>query len=351
MHRCISVSEFGRIPRADVGAKLLGRLKKFDERHAREAKDWVFDWQYRDTIRAKNWVGVVEVPGLTVEIYPKVGTEISETDAAKQRAQRNLLYMLSLAGDLRVRQRDLAQLHTGRAPLLEALIAAFSNGLLLELGRGLIRNYVNRNENARFLRGKLLLQQQIKHNAAHRERVYVSYDDFTPDNPINQILKAAALRLAVRTRVPNTLRTLRQALCHFADVADREVRSDNFDRVHFDRSTERFRTLCEFARLVFGRESAGPSEGESETFSLLFPMEKVFEEFVGALIRKHASRLGLDRSKVHLQARNHPRWLLRAPDGGRFRLRPDVVIAGDGAIPSLILDTKWKRLVGACQQH
>ena len=338
----LSVTEFERIPRAKLGAKLLRRLHAFDARHARKTDEWVFDWQYRDYIKAKNWVGVVDIPGLTLEILPKVSMN---DDVDKDRAQQNLLYMLSVAGALKVRRRDLASLHTCQAPLLEALISAFADQLQFELGRGLVRSYVAREENARYLKGKLVLREHIKYNAAHRERVYVAYDEFTPDNLINQLLRAAVLRLTAHTRVASTLRTLRHCEAHLMEVSDREARLEDFDRVHHDRNSARFEPLLSFARLVFSRESAGPSKGKFETFSLLFPMETVFESFIGAFIRKHAERFGWERGMVHMQAKGHRRWLLRNSDGGRTsQLKPDVLVQGDGPAPALILDTKWKRL-------
>lgn len=74
-------------------------------------------------------------------------------------------------------------------------------------------------------------------------------------------------------------------------------------------------------------------------------MDQLFEEFIGAVIRRHARELGTTRDCVCLQAARHGRWLVTTQQGsGRFRLRPDVLVR-DGAATRLILDTKWKRLL------
>ena len=344
MGEYFSVPEFGRIERAALGPRLERLLHRFDERHAKTSGEWVFDWQHRDYIKAKNWVGVVDMPGLSIEIYPKIYGDDGHPDE-RRRAHGNLLFMLHHAGRLKVQRREMASLKTKRAPLLEVLIAAFADELLFELGRGLTRSYVAKEENSRFLRGKLVLSEQIKHNAAHQERVFVRYDDFTADQLLNQVLKAAAFRLATRTRIPATQRVLRQCLGHFADVANHQIRLEDFDKIHLDRNTQRFKRLIDFARLVFSRESAGASRGEYNTFSLLFPMETVFEQFIGTIIRRHPDRIGLQGQRVYLQAATQTRWLLRDASGdGSSRLKPDVLVREPGEGTTLILDTKWKHL-------
>jgi len=129
------------------------------------------------------------------------------------------------------------------------------------------------------------------------------------------------------------------------DVQDWEIEAHHFESVHLTRNSERFRPLLDFARLVLTEATPAPRVGEITTFSLVFPMDQLFEEFVGQLIRRHASKLGLRRGAVHLQASRVRQWLLRSESGrGRFRLKPDVVVDRQASKPQTILDTKWKKL-------
>jgi 5-methylcytosine-specific restriction enzyme subunit McrC len=135
-------------------------------------------------------------------------------------------------------------------------------------------------------------------------------------------------------------------LLELADVSDHSVTVDDFDEVRFDRGSERFRDLIEFCRLLFLGTTPSAEIGHKSSFSMLFPMEVLFEEFVGGCLKKFATAFGYSRSHVHLQSKSSRRWLLRdVANQGKFRLKPDVLINHENGLPRLILDTKWKRLL------
>lgn len=343
--------EHEQIRRADLPPHALRRLWRFDIACSASVGQTVFDWSGIDVIRAQNYVGVVQVPGLSIEILPKLtgaadgsGSDVDVEEHCRL-AKKNLIFMLSVAGEIPFEERRLADQRIERLPLLEVLIGAFARALVRELRRGVPRDYVTREENLFFLRGKVLHGPNARLNAAHRERLYARYDEFLADTPLNRVLRATC---GVLVRFPmvgrETSRTLYEAWSMLADVDDVIVTADLFGRIHLNRNTERFAPLLEFCRAVLLGRTPTPGAGRTRTFSLLFPMERVFEGFVGGLLRRHASKLGLDHSHVRIQSAGRSRWLVRSPQGGgRFKLRPDVLIEGDGRAVRCVLDTKWKR--------
>ena len=68
----LSVPEYARIPRDRLRDKVWARLQRFDELQCRESGRPVFDWGAKRYVRALNYVGVLQVPGATVEILPKI---------------------------------------------------------------------------------------------------------------------------------------------------------------------------------------------------------------------------------------------------------------------------------------
>lgn len=342
-----TVIEFGRIQRSSLERRLVRRLEALDCEHTRLSGAPIFDWTRRDYFRALNHVGVVQVPGLQVQILPKID-ELRRGDSDSDRAQlaqRNLLYMLSVARTIPLSERDIASQRLDRRPLLDALILVFVTKLLSELRRGLHHSYVCQEENLRYIKGKMIMEQHLRRNVIRRHCTYVTYDDFVTDTPVNQILKATCLLLLRMTRSTELRQKLSEALLDLADVSEVWIVPSHFDRIAADRSVERFSHLLAFARIVLFGMTVTPRAGNTDSFSLLFPMDRLFEEFIGRSIQRYAPELGIQRSDVHLQAKGRRRWLLRTSDGkGRFRLKPDVLIDGEHGSPRLIIDTKWKRL-------
>jgi hypothetical protein len=77
-------------------------------------------------------------------------------------------------------------------------------------------------------------------------------------------------------------------------------------------------------------------QGQWHGMSMLFPMERFFERFVEASMRRvlpKAARIKTQAREPHLCQHN---------DAGFFQLTPDIVVEHDGE--RVILDTKWKRL-------
>src|SRR4029453_9490928 len=100
---------FDPATRVTLNARLYDRLHAFD-RSEYFAREQVFEWG-DGAFRTTQWVGVVQVAGLQLEILPKidlVAVESSDTgDLPQMQARQNLLYMLAVSGDIPVRSRDI----------------------------------------------------------------------------------------------------------------------------------------------------------------------------------------------------------------------------------------------------
>ncbi|MCY3621367.1 MAG: hypothetical protein OXH68_06600 [Gammaproteobacteria bacterium] len=86
------------------------------------------------------------------------------------------------------------------------------------------------------------------------------------------------------------------------------------------------------ARLLLGGDWQRTTTGAVEGYALLFPMNDLFEEFVGLTLRAAVSP-----QPVYLQ--HTGRYALEGQQRRLFALRPDIVVKGD-----LVIDTKWKEL-------
>jgi 5-methylcytosine-specific restriction enzyme subunit McrC len=322
------------------------RLEKCEHSLALDGKP-VFTF-YKDKIQVQQWVGIVQIPGLQIEILPKVDTRPSESRTTEPdpwcEVRGNLLYMLDVSGDVPVRTRDMARLATRRAPLNETLGALFANALLGEILRGCERNYITFEENLRRFKGRLLVGKQLLKNAAHRERFYCRFDEFSGDTVLNRIFKAASRILLDATQTPATQDKLRHCLLVLDEVSDVTVSPAHFDRVTFSRQNERFEDLFHFCRMIIGERAPAVQAGAARSFSLLFDMNKVFERFIAAFL--HAQVMPkLPEWKLYPQARNNCLPLFQTEgQRGVLPLAPDILICHKAEASKLVIDTKWKRL-------
>ena len=232
--------------------RLYDRLKRFDQR-GRAEKDRVFSWGDRSA-RTTQWVGVIQVPSLQVEVLPKIDeADLNGMGEKDLQARSNLLYMLSVAGQVPVRERDVARLASRKASLSEALASIFADRLRRELLRGPERAYIRREENLRRFKGKLLIAQQVLHNAARRERFFCRFDEFSEDTLMNRIFRAACRVLLNAAHTPSTQDRLRHCLLLLDGVEDVFVHDELFDQITITRHNERFRRCASFLPLDFAR--------------------------------------------------------------------------------------------------
>jgi 5-methylcytosine-specific restriction enzyme subunit McrC len=327
------------------------RLRELDRSYEASGRR-VFDWTDPNWIRVQNYVGVVQVPGLSIEILPKSASSMETVidpdrlaRAGWAQIQRNLIFMLAMAGIIPYSERGLANVEMTRLPLIEALISVFAHRLMQELRRGLDRAYVTSTENLSVLRGKILIGTHLRINAAHPEKLFVAYDDFNSDTMLNRILKATCQHLLRIAALTQTQQLLRECLIDLADVAETQITEDCFDQIYLDRNNLRFSPLLEFSRLVLMGSSPQLRAGEIATFALLFPMERLFEQFIGTMIKRHAEAIGIVRNQVSLQSAGQRKWLVYTLEGpGRFPLKPDILLLDQFGAVRTIVDTKWKVL-------
>ncbi|MFT5438183.1 MAG: 5-methylcytosine-specific restriction enzyme subunit McrC [Alphaproteobacteria bacterium] len=286
-------------------------------------------------LRAQQIVGVLASPGATLEILPKI-------DGLNEASTREcLVHMLARVFDLRVGDGAMADLGWQRYDLLEILIRLFCDRLFSVVHRGLSRRYVGHENDLAALRGRLNVKRQFTSLLSTPQKLACRYEDLSVDIPLNQIMKAAVTRLRTITRAAENQRRLTELAFVFADVSTIAVRDLRWDQVVLNRTNIAWDTLIKLAKMLLGERFQTTSSGGARGFSLMFPMNILFEEYIGRSIRRVLSGTGLN-----VQLQGPVKHALIGPNSAPyFRTKPDIVISRDGK-PLLVIDTKWKRLKG-----
>ena len=344
MNRVLTVTEYQSITRGQVfsstertvTASQFLQLEQFNERFEQQRKVKVFQHGPRNSLIAQNFVGVIHLGSFQVEVLPKVHAEESQL-------RRNLVEMVAGTLKLKLQGGVAGQMERSSHSVLEALVRLYCESLWQALHKGMVKRYETRQDNLVVLRGRLNVAQQLRHNLARPDRLYCSFDEFTPDNELNRVLKLSLRILLSLVKTEKTTRNLAELLMCFDEVSDVAASSLKWEQVVIDRLSEGYAPLVRMARIFIEGYTPDLVSGKSDGFAVLFDMNELFEEFVGRQIQKVTSHTGV---RTLLQSPVLP--LARLVSGATcFHLRPDIVLM-DGSVPKVVLDTKWKRLkVGA----
>ncbi|MDD6089039.1 MAG: McrC family protein [Desulfovibrionaceae bacterium] len=304
-------------------------------------------------ITAQHYVGVIMMnDGTLIEILPKIFTDDEKTqitnkkqEERRKKAKNLLIEMLkTLRGESYKILRN-ASVGIDRSSIFECFISMFANEVSDIVKRGLRGNYETIRSNEQLFKGKLIVAEQIRRNYAHKERSFVEYDEFNTNNSANRILKATLNHLYRRTASFKNKAKLKTLLNAFSDVEISVNYKEDFDKIVLDRQFADYQKALMWSKIFLTGKTFTPFSGSGVAFSLLFPMEKLFESYIAAQLQKV---LASDfPHQYQLSAQDKKLYLFDEPQ--KFRIKPDIVIwkkNESSRVADIVMDTKWKKLDG-----
>ena len=293
-----------------------------------------------DTITVKNYVGLIQLKsGFQIQILPKVDLSDDEDNSETKKV---FLKMLRSLKEFEGKVFSSASLKIEKMNLYELFINMYLQEVRQLVKRGIKYSYVPQEDNLNYYKGKLLVGEHIKFNAAHQERFYVSFDEFHPNRSENKLVKATLLKLQKLTSSEENGKEIRQLLTAFELVEPSVNHEKEFAKVVIDRNTKCYEMLMEWSKVFLMNKSFSTFAGSSTAKALLFPMQTVFESYVAKCMKKAFAPNGWE---VSSQDKGY--HLFESPR--KFALRPDIVMKkGERTI---VLDTKWKKLTSNERQN
>jgi 5-methylcytosine-specific restriction enzyme subunit McrC len=284
----------------------------------------------RPAFKVQNQVGLIRtVSGQQIEILPKLSRH-----GAAEHSRRLLVRMLIQLRDSPFTEAVAADLDIHRMPLFELLLRYFLDQVAVVVRRAIARSYVQREGNLSQLRGKILVRENIRHNATNAARFYCEYEEFMADRPINRLIKSGLTITAALTQVPRSQQLCRELLGWFDEVRlPRDWRTES-RQICWDRNVRHYRKAMPPCRMLHERLNPLTRVGDNRAIAMLFPMERVFEDYVGACLRRQFRACRIETQK-------QGRYLVDDHAGRPiFALRPDFVLTSEDGV--IIADAKWK---------
>ncbi len=281
---------------------------------------------YGKVLQAQNYVGILQTKDdITIEILPKI------REVESEESKKILIKMLKTLKKSPFKNFNMAHLNSANMPLLEIFITMFLDELSILIKKGLKSDYVTKEENLAYLKGKLQIKEQIARNYIHKERFFVAYDEYVSDRVENRLIKTTLNYLYKQSTLNSNKKRIREYLFVFDEVGVSHTIASDFSKVKPGRQMKDYEKILVWAKTFLLSASYTPHKGSDLAFALLFDMNELFESYVGHYLKKQ----GYD---VSLQDKQH--HLAFSEQKGVYALRPDIVI-DKGRV---IADTKWKLL-------
>lgn len=342
-------------------------LKEKAEMFYKELEDFaknnesLLGFKNKNILKAKNYVGIIQTKSGVLEILPKCTNldsykdkeykpstilkekllkayDIKQIDQAKSDENfygenfnfnpKNLLInMLKTLKNSPFKNSNISSLQVSNMSLFEIFITMFLDEFDKVYKKGLLRSYVNCEENRAFLKGKLLFNEHIKSNFIHKERFFTSSDEFILDVAPNRLIKSTLNFLKSKTSL-NKFKIIK-AIQMLDEVQFSKNYTKDFD-YKISRHFDYYENILSWCKIFLQNKTFTPYKGKNEAFALLFPMEKIFEDYVAYMLK-------FANPNKNIKTQSSGKYLANKNGEKCFMLKPDLYIENE-----MILDTKWK---------
>lgn len=291
-------------------------------------------------VKFNQYVGVIQVDDLTIEILPKIGKYVPEEQ--KPMWQKVLLDMLHTCHWMQVNATESAALRFKPNSILEAYLEMFVRACEQIWHHGLTRKYRQQEGNVKAWKGKLLFNQQLRYNLVHQERFYTRHLVYDRNNIFNQILHKALKLLSGFEVGPNLKERVSSLLLSFPEMGNVNENEATFSRLVYDRKTDHYRPAIEIAAMLLLNYRPDIRSGQQKVLAILFDMNDLWEEYVyRQLIRYNKEReKHKDKDKWEIRAQRRKSFWQSDENQTSKVIKPDILVRC--AKGTLVIDTKWK---------
>lgn len=219
--------------------------------------------------------------------------------------------------------------------LFEPLVERFNGLVTARTKRGLVQDYIRREENLGVFRGALNIKAQVEQNLGRENRVHCRFFEQTVDVPDNRFVKAALRHLlAFGGWTPRTTQSLIRNLHHFDGVTLERLPRQALPSRHYHRLNDDYRAIHQLCRLFAERSSVSEQFGEVRFNGFLLDMNRLYEQFVETAFLRASRRT---ERTVSTQEPSPLSLVIGSP-----KIKPDVTVwSADRAVA--IADAKYKR--------
>lgn len=285
--------------------------------------------------KLKQFVGVLQIRDLTIEVLPKIDNATSRAaseDEEKKRWHNILMDMVKCCRKLTIKSSQKASLQLYSNSLLDLYFEIFISELEELLFKGLVKKYRATECNLTSLKGNLLFSKQIQLNLVHKERFYTRHTTYDKDHLLHQVIRQA-LELVDSLVFTGSLKSrIKSLLLEWPEGPSIAISQSVFDKLVLDRKTKPYEEAVLIAKMLLLNYQPDIKGGNEHVLAIMFDMNRLWEEFIAVRLR-HSENL---KCQVYTQS-YVDFWTSNEVSK---RVKPDLVIELGGK--RIVIDTKWK---------
>ena len=315
--------------------------------------DWLLSlkasWRSKDNpiqvvnksyIKLDSYVGYLESPaGESIEILPKTSIETHSNDEVKS-GRRLLHRMLLRTHGIKPREAGNAHLRRVDQPVHEWIMGKFLEELARLVRKGIRSDYRNVEEESRFIRGRLDMTRQLRQRPDRACWFHIRHDVFSPDTIENRLLATALSYVRRVVKSPDNWRLANELSLVLDEISPLHDPVQYLDKWRSGKLMQSYEAVEPWCQLIIEKLNPVFQLGDHRGVSMLFPMEKLFESYVAAILkRKFGSNLKTQISSKYLvQHKSNS----ESNSVSMFQLKPDLLLVTPSG--KYVMDTKWKLL-------
>ncbi|WP_180108936.1 MULTISPECIES: McrC family protein [unclassified Acinetobacter] len=296
----------------------------------------VFELAGHRKLKLDQYVGVIETPcGTRIEILPKHVELNGESDQEVIGQERKLLQkMLSVSLHLPYREAGSANLNRFKQPLHEWIMTQFLASFERLVQRGLRFDYNRVQEEQKFLRGQLQHVKYMRQPPTKKHIFPIEHDVYEVNRPENRLIRTALEMVCKKTKDANNWKLAQELRLMTSEIPRSLNIQQDFRQWQSGRLLALYAEIKPWTELILGEYMPVSTQGEWRGMSLLFPMEKLFENFVAYHLRRNLP-------EYTVKTQHATEHICQHQQRNIFKLKPDIFIECPDAKP-IVMDTKWK---------
>lgn len=283
--------------------------------------------------KANNFVGFIHHEKTTLEIYPKLFKNLNPIN--KDLMHRHLFYWLSYCRKMRFpfNQSFLDNFEIDEFPeLIVYLIARQINEAVTQQPYS---SYEEIQEALATPRGRINFNRyaaRLSYGGYHV--IDCDHEPFVFDNRVNRIIKYCSRLLLTKTRLPETQKILNETIFVLDEVEDQVCSAQQLNSIRITALFQNYEEVIHCCRMILENQIYSHAEYEMRNWSLLFPMEYIFEDFVAGFIQTHFNK------EFIVEPKKCELYLHEDPD--TFNIEHDILLTKRDTGEQIIIDMKYK---------